>query len=84
MKTNKQYFLFISNGDIYAIEALDVIASLNKVELKKGDRARQKYLLGTVYEKLWRGEEAQKAYQEAIDADSTSAWAKLAEGAKEN
>jgi len=25
MKTNKQYFLFISNNDIYAIEALDVI-----------------------------------------------------------
>jgi purine-binding chemotaxis protein CheW len=25
METNKQYFLFISNNDIYAIEALDVI-----------------------------------------------------------
>jgi len=25
MMTNKQYFLFISNNDIYAIEALDVI-----------------------------------------------------------
>ena len=25
MKTNKQYFLFISNNDIYAVEALDVI-----------------------------------------------------------
>jgi purine-binding chemotaxis protein CheW len=25
METNKQYFLFISNSDIYAIEALDVI-----------------------------------------------------------
>jgi len=36
-----------------------------------------------VYSKLWRDEEATKAYQESIDADSTSAWAKLAQGAKE-
>ncbi|MEN8303040.1 MAG: flagellar protein [Campylobacterota bacterium] len=63
--------------------ALDVIKSLDIVELNRSDRARQKYLLGTVYSKLWRDEEAMKAYQESIDADSTSAWAKLAEGAKE-
>jgi len=63
--------------------ALEVIKSLDRVELSKSDRARQKYLLGTVYSKLWRDEEAMKAYQESIDADSTSAWAKLAQGAKE-
>ncbi|MEA3370742.1 MAG: flagellar protein, partial [Campylobacterota bacterium] len=63
--------------------ALDIIKSLNAVELRKSDRARQKYLLGTVYSKLWRDEEAVQAYQESIDADSTSAWAKLAEDAKE-
>ena len=63
--------------------ALDIIESLNAVELNKSDRARQKYLLGTVYSKLWRDEEANKAYSESIDADSTSAWAKLAQGAKE-
>jgi len=64
-------------------KALDIIKSLDRVELSKSDRARQKYLLGTIYSKLWRDEEAMKAYQESIDADSTSAWAKLAQGAKE-
>ena len=64
-------------------KALEVIKSLDTVELSKSDRSRQKYLLGTVYSKLWRDEEATKAYQESIDADSTSAWAKLAQGAKE-
>ena len=64
-------------------KALEVIKSLDSVELSKSDRARQKYLLGTVYSKLWRDEEAMKAYQESIDADSTSAWAKLAQAAKE-
>ena len=64
-------------------KALEVIKSLDAVELSKSDRARQKYLLGTVYSKLWRDEEAMKAYQESIDADNTSAWAKLAQGAKE-
>ncbi len=63
-------------------KALEVIKSLDTLELGKNDRARQKYLLGSINEKLWRGEEAQVAYQEAIDADPTSAWAKLAEGAK--
>lgn len=63
--------------------ALEVIKLLNEVELNNSDRARQKYLLGTVYSKLWRDEEAMKAYQDSIDADTTSAWAKLAQGAKE-
>ena len=63
--------------------ALEVMKLLDTVELNKSDRARQKYLLGTVYGKLWRDEEAMKAYQESIDADSSSAWAKLAQGAKE-
>jgi len=65
-------------------KALQTIKSLDSVELDKGDRSRQKYLLGSIYEKLWRGEEAQQAYQESIDADASSAWAKLAEGAKED
>jgi len=64
-------------------QALEIIKSLDSVEIKKADRARQKYLLGSIYEKLWRDEEAQKSYQEAIEADSSSAWAKLAKGAKD-
>ncbi len=65
-------------------KALDVIKSLDKIELKKSDRARQKYLLGSIYEKLWRDEEAGEAYAEAIEADASSPWAKLASGAKQN
>ncbi len=62
--------------------ALDVIKSLDTIELPAEIRARQKYLLGSVYSKLWRDEEAKKAYDEAIAADEKSAWAKLAQSAK--
>ncbi len=65
-------------------KALETIKSLDIVELSKRDRSSQKYLLGSTYEKLWRGDEAQVAYQESIKADASSAWAKLAEGAKED
>ena len=63
-------------------EALDVIKSLDNIELSNANRSRQKYLLGSVYDRLWRDDDAKQAYQEAIDADKGSAWAKLAEGAK--
>lgn len=63
--------------------ALEVIKSLDKIELNKNNRARQKYLLGTVLDKLWRNDDAKAAYQEAIDTDKDSAWAKLAKSAKE-
>jgi tetratricopeptide (TPR) repeat protein len=63
--------------------ALVVIKSLDNVKtLSPSQRARQKYLLGSVYAKLWRDEEAQRAYDEAIQADKNSAWAKLAQSAK--
>lgn len=63
-------------------KALDVIKSLDSIELKNSDRARQKYLLGSVLEKLWRDDAAQEAYNQAIEADKDSAWAKLAKSAK--
>ncbi|OHE09705.1 MAG: flagellar protein [Sulfurimonas sp. RIFOXYD12_FULL_33_39] len=62
--------------------AFEVIKSLDKLELNKNDGARQKYLLGTVLDKLWRNDDAKKAYQEAIDIDKDSAWAGLAKSAK--
>lgn len=62
-------------------EALEVIESLNKRELTKEQRARQKYLLGSLLIKLWRDEEAKTALQESIDADPSSAWAELAKSA---
>ena len=76
------YQAYINKEDIN--KALEVIKSLDDVKISDSNRARQKYLLGTTYEKLWRGEEAEQAYQESIDADKDSAWAKLAETAKEN
>jgi tetratricopeptide (TPR) repeat protein len=63
--------------------ALKVIQSLDKVDLTKEQRARQKYLLGMVLSKLWRDAEAKKAYEAAIEADANSAWAKLAKSALE-
>ena len=64
-------------------KALLIIKSLDTVELNALQRSRQKYLLGSVYSKLWRDEEAMKAYQQSIDADKDSAWAKLAKSAKD-
>jgi tetratricopeptide (TPR) repeat protein len=62
--------------------ALNVIKSLNSIEISNYDRARQKYLLGSIYSKLWRKDDANTAYDEAIKADAKSPWADLAKGAK--
>ena len=62
-------------------KALSVIKSLDTVTLKKTLRARQKYLLGSVLEKLWRDTKAKKAYNAAVKADPKSSWAKLAKSA---
>lgn len=75
------YQSYINKADLE--KALDVIQSLDDVELIATKRARQKYMLGTVLDKLWRNDEAKKAYEEAINADPTSPWAKLAQDAKD-
>lgn len=62
-------------------KALEVISELDKQDLSNKDRARQKYLKGTVLKKLWRDGEAEEAYKESIKADPDSAWAKLAKSA---
>lgn len=74
------YQAYINKDDFN--KALDVIKSLDTVELNNNQRSRQKYLLGSVYSRLWRDDEAKEAYQESINADPKSAWAKLAEEAK--
>jgi tetratricopeptide (TPR) repeat protein len=64
--------------------ALEVIKSLDDYkELSRENRSRQKYLLGTVYGKLWRDKEAQSAYRASIEADPNSAWAQLAKSTQE-
>lgn len=74
------YQAYINTEDFN--KALFVIKSLDTVKLNQTNRARQQYLLGSVYTKLWRDEEAQQAYNAAIKAEPTSAWAKLAQDAK--
>ena len=64
-------------------KAYDVIKSLDNIKLNKQDRARQKYLLGSVLSRLWRDDEANKAYEESIKADPDSPWAKLSKSAKQ-
>lgn len=73
------YQAYINKEDFNA--ALEVVHSLESIKLKDTDRARQKYLLGSVLAKLWRDEEADLAFRAAIEADASSAWAKLAQSA---
>ncbi len=61
--------------------ALEVIKSLDDRELPAVKRARQKYLLGSVYDRLWQDDDAKEAYNDAIKADPKSAWAELARSA---
>ncbi len=64
-------------------KALEVIASLDDVQLSPKERSRQQYLKGAVLDKLWRDKEAIRAYKASIEADKNSAWAKLAQNALE-
>ena len=75
------YQSYINNENLN--RALEVIKSADMLILSNKDRARQKYLLGSVYSKLWRDQEARVAYKEAIEADANSAWAELAKTALE-
>jgi tetratricopeptide (TPR) repeat protein len=64
-------------------KALQAIRSLDKRQLTKKQRTRQKYLLGTVLDTLGKKEEAKQAYKASIKADKGSAWAQLAQTALE-
>ncbi len=75
------YQAYLSKEDYN--KALDIILSLDKIDLKKTTRSRQKYLLGTIYTRLWRDDEATQAYNESIKADENSSWAKLSKSAME-
>jgi len=75
------YQAYLSKEDYN--KALDIILSLDKIDLKKTTRSRQKYLLGTIYTRLWRDDEATEAYNESIKADENSSWAKLSKSAME-
>jgi len=63
-------------------KALRIISSLEKLQLTTQQKARQQYLLGSVYTKLWRDKEAITAYDEVVKLDPSSSWATLAKDAK--
>lgn len=64
-------------------KAFEMMKLLDGFELSSIDRSRQKYLLGNALLRLWRNDEALRAYDESIEAKSDSAWANLAKKAKE-
>ena len=78
----KFHFFYLKTAKNENKKAYEVIKSLENRTLSANDRSRQKYLLGNVLSRLWKNDEAKKAYQEAINADKNSAWAKLAATAK--
>ena len=73
------YQAYMAKGEYN--KALDIIIRLDNIDLKPSQRARQKYLLGMVYTKLWRDDEAKEAYSKSIKADEKSQWAKLSKSA---
>lgn len=62
-------------------EALSVLISLDKRNIDKRKRARQKYIIGTLFQKMNKISDAREAYKESISADNNSSWAKLAKDA---
>jgi predicted negative regulator of RcsB-dependent stress response len=64
-------------------EALDVVFTLDDRNLTDAKRARQKYLLGTLYQKNSQNDLAKKAYEASVNVDTNSSWAKLASDALE-
>ena len=62
-------------------KAYEVIATLDERSLTPEQRARAKYLEGSLLQKLGRQDEAKGAYEAAVKADAESAWGKLAKDA---
>ena len=73
------YQAYMNKNDL--TRSLDIIASLDKRNLSKEQRARQKYLLGSLLQKKGRNNEAAVEFKKAIAAQKDSAWAKLAQDA---
>lgn len=58
-------------------KAMDVLYALDDRDLSREQRARQKYLLGSLLQKQWRYDEAKEEYKKSIAANKESPWAKL-------
>jgi tetratricopeptide (TPR) repeat protein len=73
------YQAYMNKNDL--TRSIDIISSLDKRNLSKEQRARQKYLLGALLQKKGRNNEAAVEFKKAIAAQKDSAWAKLAQDA---
>ncbi len=62
-------------------EALKTVRSLDKRTLDAGQRARAKFMEGSLLQKLGRDGEAKAAYEAAVASDGESAWGQLAKDA---
>jgi len=62
-------------------KALEVLKTLDRRDISKSSRSRQKYLMGTLYQKLGDNAESKKSFEESIAVDNNSSWAKLAKDA---
>jgi len=75
--TLTQSFLQDSKTD----KALKVLQSLDDRNISNIKRSRQKYLMGTLFQKLDKLQESETAYKESIAIDDNSSWALLAKDA---
>jgi tetratricopeptide (TPR) repeat protein len=62
-------------------KALEVLSSLDKRDITKDKRSRQKYLMGVLYQKLGDIQKSKESFNRSIEADANSSWAKLAKDA---
>ena len=70
------YQAYMNKGN--TTKAIDILFSLDKRALSKEQRARQKYLLGSLLQKKGKNSEAKVQFKKSIEASKESPWAKLA------
>ncbi len=70
------YQAYMNKGN--STKALDILYSLDKRALSKEQRARQKYLLGSLLQKKGKNSEAKAQFKKSVEASKESPWAKLA------
>ncbi len=73
------YQAYMNKGN--SARALDILYSLDKRALSKEQRARQKYLLGSLLQKKGKSSEAKAQFKKSIEVNKDSPWAKLASDA---
>jgi len=58
--------------------ALEVLSTLDQRNISADKRARQYYLMGTLYQKEKNPTASEAAFEKSIAADANSSWGKLA------